>query len=64
MFNCKECWSNPCECGYDYKDYDKEKLSRFIAHIAQYRSKKEAKEIIKRAEQIVDEINNWQDKVK
>ena len=49
MSDCAKCWSTPCCCGYDYKNYTKERLSEHIADITNYRNKLEAIEILKLA---------------
>ena len=34
MSDCPKCWNTPCSCGYDYRNYTKEKriylASKFI----------------------------------
>lgn len=30
MSDCTKCWSTPCECGHDYRDWSKERLQKFI----------------------------------
>lgn len=62
MSDCEKCWGTPCSCGWDYKGYGAENLSKHIASITQYRSREEAKAIIERALKMVDEIENWYDK--
>lgn len=29
--DCPKCWDCPCECGYEYKNWDLERLKKFIA---------------------------------
>ncbi len=59
MSDCIKCWNTPCSCGWNYKDYSKERLSKYIAEITQYRSKKDAKAIIEKALNEVDNIDKW-----
>lgn len=59
--DCNECWQTPCECGYGYKGWGKDHLSRHIASITQYRSKQEAIEIISKALIIINDKNDWQE---
>lgn len=33
MSDCPKCWETPCICGYDYKDYDEDKLFNLIVAI-------------------------------
>jgi len=33
MSDCPECWSTPCDCGYDYKGYGNEYFSKFISNL-------------------------------
>ena len=56
MSDCEKCWSTPCECGWIYKNWSTETLSKHIASITQYRSKKEAKAIIRAAIGELDKI--------
>jgi hypothetical protein len=63
MSDCIKCWSTPCCCGWDYKDYKPESLSKHIASITQYRSKEEAQEILKIAIKTIEEDKNWKDSI-
>jgi len=61
MSDCAICWETPCQCGWEYKDNSAENLSKHIAKITQFRTKEQAKAIIERALNIVDELPDWQD---
>ena len=63
LSDCSKCWDTPCNCGWEYRRYTKEALSKHIAMITQYRSKKEAKEILRSARRVVRKIINWQEKL-
>ena len=49
MSDCIKCWTTPCCCGYEYKDYSKEKFTEFVADILSYKEKDEQVEILKNA---------------
>ena len=61
MSDCIKCWTTPCCCGWEYKNYSKEGLSKHIANITQYRTKEDAKEIIIKAIEEVEKNKNWCD---
>ena len=56
LSNCSHCWETPCCCGYEYKDYSREKFSEFIADILSYKSKKDAIYILKRSIQLSNKL--------
>jgi len=64
LSDCIQCWDTPCTCGWDYKDWDGKTLSKHIADITQYRTKKEAEFIISWAASYVRNHKNWTDKPK
>ena len=53
MSDCPECWSTPCDCGYDYKGYGNEYFSKFISNILSYKSKEDAILILENAIEII-----------
>lgn len=53
MSDCEKCWSTPCCCGWQYRNYSEFDLAEYIANITEYRSKEDAKKIILRALEIV-----------
>jgi len=53
LHNCIKCWQTPCECGYDWKDYNLDQLAEYIATTVKYKTKQEALEVMKKAEFII-----------
>ncbi len=39
LSDCDKCWSTPCSCGYDYKDWPDEAFYKFIHDIIVGRDK-------------------------
>lgn len=39
MSSCIKCWDTPCTCGYDYRNYDVEKLVDFLSSVLSYHDK-------------------------
>lgn len=60
LSDCAKCWSTPCECGWDYKDYDAGQLATLICHMVQYRSKDSAIVILEDALDKIMEKENCQ----
>jgi len=49
MSDCPDCWSTPCVCGSDYKNYRIKQAANLIAAVLKYRSEEDKKEILKMA---------------
>ena len=30
LSDCAKCWDTPCECGYNYRNWSKDRLENFI----------------------------------
>lgn len=59
LSDCEKCWSTPCECGWNFRNYSADHFSKYIANILQYRRKQDAKIILKRALLEIDKIEDW-----
>ena len=59
MSDCSKCWSTPCLCGYEYKQYSIGYFAKFISNILHYKTKDEAEEILKKAITEVQNDRNW-----
>ena len=53
MSDCIDCWSTPCCCGLEFKDYTSEKLTKFIVSTLKYHPKEESIKILKDSLKIV-----------
>lgn len=62
MSDCEKCWNTPCTCGWDYKGLTNIAMADFIADILRYRSKEEAKQILSKAVEMIDNHLNWYEK--
>jgi hypothetical protein len=49
MSDCLKCWDTPCNCGYDYRDYNVEYFSKFIVDILSYKTPEERMQILQKA---------------
>ncbi len=58
MSDCEKCWSTPCCCGYEYKDYTIKALAKHISSVVKYRSEIEAVKILKTAIEIIENIHD------
>ena len=45
LSDCEKCWSSPCECGHDYKQWDLARLKRFSEVIGNIIASKEEKKV-------------------
>lgn len=55
LSDCDKCWDTPCTCGWEYRDYGIEHLSKFIYKIMSYYSNGEKEQIIKIVSKKVEE---------
>jgi len=51
LSDCPKCWATPCECGYEYKEYNNERMFEFIKSIMNYKLEKDKKEIVQMLKQ-------------
>ena len=56
---CKKCLNSNCVCGYEYLYKSNLQMSKFVADIVQYRSKKSAIDILTLAIEIVKESKTF-----
>lgn len=49
MSDCTKCWNTPCNCGYDYQDYNVEYFSEFIVDILSHKTPEERAQILQKA---------------
>jgi len=42
LWDCPKCWEIPCSCGYEYKDWDDERLIEFLTNVLSYKNKFDA----------------------
>lgn len=58
LSDCRYCWETPCQCGYSYRKYDKERFAKWISNIVQYRTKEDSIEILEKAKILIKENFN------
>lgn len=59
-FACDKCWDDPCTCGWEYRNNPPKQMVEFIRSTLQYRTKEEARLILRMAiEQIDDPALPW-----
>ena len=44
LSDCEKCWDTPCTCGWDYRNWEKEKIIEFFTKILKYH--KDDKDVI------------------
>ena len=47
LSDCIKCWSTPCECGYDYRDWSWERIFEFHKTIVEAKIEYEKQKINK-----------------
>ena len=40
LADCEKCWNTPCSCGWDYKDYDEDRIVILFENIMKYHDRK------------------------
>ena len=45
MFNCPNCWENPCICGLEYQTWSKEKIKQQIEMFEKILQQKKKKKL-------------------
>lgn len=48
LSDCEKCWDTPCTCGWDYRNWSKERLEIFIQGVLSMHPKETQKEIIQK----------------
>ena len=64
LSDCEKCWNTPCNCGWDYKDYNSENFAMYISNIIQYRPKEDAIKILELAILNIQNNKNFKEKIK
>ena len=55
LSDCIKCWDTPCTCGYEYRNYDNQKLINMINNMMKYKTNEDKKEILAK---LLDEIGD------
>ena len=48
LSDCIKCWSTPCECGYEYKDWSENRLRELIEVLQNVLDQKEKENNLKK----------------
>jgi hypothetical protein len=61
LSDCEKCWDTPCGCGWYFKNYGIDGLSEYILRITGYRPKKDRKQILQKALELLEKEDNKND---
>lgn len=61
LTDCIKCWSTPCTCGYDYRNYSIDGFTEFITGIISHKTKYEQLAILNNVLNNIDKTKEKDD---
>jgi len=63
LSDCEKCWSTPCDCGYDYRNYSDEEFNKFIDDISKGRLKYREQQKEENPPEEINDHDIWRRKI-
>lgn len=58
LSDCPKCWETPCQCGWEYREYNNQEMINTITSILTYKNRSEAIEILKQVNENIKQKKN------